>query len=134
MEEIYNLNYLIDRFYNKNVNNNIKKSNIKRPIIQNLGKKTHIINFNQVCESINRDKNYISALLTDELKTQVSLSGKNILIINGKYRVNQIEKIFKYIIINFIRCKSCKSIDTTINKENRLMKIICNHCSSITSI
>lgn len=136
----YEIDYLVNRFCDKyksitgNSNMGISKTVIKAPEIQTINKKIYLKNFENVCSSINRDPQHVSAYISKELQVQVSITADQVLVINGSYRKNQIESIVKKYVANFVQCTLCGTQDTIIEKKNRITYIICNKCHARVAI
>ena len=93
------------------------------------GTKTIITNFNQICDTLRRDKGHITKFLYKELATSGVIDGER-LIFNRKLTSVKInEKIAAYA-NEFVICSECKKPDTELIKENRLMFIKCLACGA----
>lgn len=136
----YDIQTLIDRFSDKyksltgNLNSGKFKTIIKAPEIQLINKKIYIINFDDVCISLNREPLDVCTYINKELNVQTSISGNAALIIHGAYRKNQIENIIKKYVVNFVQCPLCKTKDTKLEKIERITFIICNKCHAKNAI
>ena len=49
---------------------------------------------------------------------------------NFKFNAKMMEKVLRTYIKDFVRCKTCNSPDTTLNKRDRLYFLFCNMCHS----
>lgn len=140
ISKTYNIETLIDRFCctYKSITGNSSigkfKTVIKALEIQPINKKIYILNFKDVCASINREPQVVSTYIGKELNVQTSISGNEALIIHGTYRRNQIESIIKRYVINSVQCQLCKTQDTKIEKIDRITYIICNKCHAKNAI
>jgi translation initiation factor 2 beta subunit (eIF-2beta)/eIF-5 len=71
LEHIYDINELVDKFYDK-INEmtaeNNKSRGVKRADIMSKDRKTFINNFNDVCISIDRKPETVSAYIAKDLK------------------------------------------------------------------
>ena len=47
-----------------------------------------------------------------------------------RFHLNRIELVIRKYINNFVRCRTCKSPDTTLNKRDRLHFLKCSICQS----
>lgn len=127
------LNYAFENYINVTQNSN--KKSINPPQILRDGSK-HIIwsNFGNNCKSINREPKHVKEFIVSELSTNADIGQNDQLRITGRYNSNQIETIFKKYIKEFVMCSTCKSLETHLDKENRLTFKICNNCGSKLSI
>lgn len=88
---------------------------------------------------------HLIAFIYAELGTQGSVDGSSRLIIKGRFQQPQIESVLRRYICNllspsvrfqysyvveYVQCKTCKSPDTAMHKENRLMFVQCEACGS----
>lgn len=87
-----------------------------------------------------------------ELGTSGSVDGNNRLIIKGRFQQKQIESVLRRYISRlfcplldmivrlmgqldeYVICKNCKSSDTLLTRENRLMFVTCESCKSKRSV
>ena len=46
----------------------------------------------------------------------------------------QIENVLRRYIVEYVTCKTCKSPDTTLTKDNRLFFMTCSSCGSTRSV
>jgi|SRR5665647_110274 len=134
MTELYPIKYCLDRLYEKAENDKAKtrKFSIKKPKILSQNRKTSILNFAELCQDLNRDINVVKAFIDDRLKTPSSICGKNeeILLIDNVFKVDQIlNEIIKYA-ETFVICQECRSGNTVLVKDNRLLYLKCNACNS----
>ena len=47
-----------------------------------------------------------------------------------KFNAKMMEKVLRTYIKDFVRCKTCNSPETTLNKRDRLYFLFCNKCQS----
>lgn len=128
----YEVEYLVDRLYDElaGKQTSTKKVILDRPIIQVKNKKTFINNFAMICYKLKRNTEDVKKYFETEMKIISSINGSGGLVITGMYREPQIMKIFSNYIKDFVKCKECKSCDTTIIRENRITYNNCNKCKS----
>lgn len=113
------------------VNKTKTKLGIKPPIVQKDGSKRSVwINFNDTYVSLKRDPKHILQFFLNELTTTGSIDANNRLIIRGNFNSSDFEKLLKRYIHRYVMCNSCKSIDTIIHNESRLIFIHCNQCNT----
>lgn len=48
--------------------------------------------------------------------------------------IEQIENVLRRYIVEYVTCKTCKSPDTTLTKDNRLFFMTCSSCGSTRSV
>ena len=150
----YHINYDIDyTFLNNNIDynqllDNFNFSKIKQTsltleplIIKKKPKQTIINNMWNIFTKIhklrdktfNYEENFIK-FLCNEINKSCRFNGKKQLIMDGKFTHVQVEKLLTNYILKYVICNACKSYNTFISKEEKLVKINCNQCTSINSI
>ena len=136
----YNLEELLNRvyenLYENNPTNKENKLKMVMPIVVNKNRKTFIQNFKLICDRISRDKYEVKKFIDDELRCEIksSLNDNDVMIINGFFRTNNIKKVLTNYIKTFVLCRECKSKNTELVKEDRILFIKCNTCKSQKSI
>lgn len=106
-----------------------KKNHIDKPDVKYENRKTFWYNYGKNCSQINRNMDQLKRFIEKELAVESSINDKSNLIIRGKYNFAMIANIYKKYIINYVRCSTCKSIETTIerNSSNRLDYLKCSN-------
>lgn len=109
------------------------KLKIKPPNIKNENRKTIFKNFIDFCEDINRPVLSVQSYLHDKFGINTSISDDG-LIFDSICNSGEIIKQLKNFISEFVICNNCKSGNTTLEKKNRIMWLICKSCNSSVSI
>ncbi|OBA16982.1 hypothetical protein HANVADRAFT_54412 [Hanseniaspora valbyensis NRRL Y-1626] len=112
------------------------KFRIPPPVCQRDGKKTIFVNIEEICEKLQRSVDHLIQYLYAELGTSGSIDGQKRLIIKGKFLGKQMENVLRRYILEYVTCKTCKSINTELKKEqsNRLFFLVCKSCGSTRSV
>lgn len=112
------------------------KFKIPPPICQRDGKKTIFANIQEISEKLQRSPEHIIQYLFAELGTSGSVDGQKRLVIKGKFLPKQMENLLRRYILEYVTCKTCKSINTVLKKEqsNRLFFLVCKSCGSTRSV
>ena len=76
--------------------------------------------YNEVSKKLNRSSDHVIQFLLAELGTTGSIDQSQALIIRGRFQQKQIEAVIKRYVQEYVQCKTCKSPDTVLHKENRL--------------
>ncbi len=98
-------------------------------------KKTIFANIADICKRMKRTDEHVTQFLFAELGTSGSVDGSRRLVIKGRFQQKQIENVLRRYIVEYVSCKTCRSMDTELNKgENRLYFITCNSCGSRRSV
>ncbi|XP_065556664.1 eukaryotic translation initiation factor 2 subunit 2-like [Artemia franciscana] len=141
-EKEYTYDDLLERFYKtlkeKNpemVTGEKKKVMMKPPQVVRVGaKKTSFVNFSDICKLLHRSQKHVLDFLLAELGTQGSIDGTNQLIIKGKFTQKQVENVLRRYVKEYVSCKTCRSLNTTLQKDSRLHFLQCEACNSRCSV
>lgn len=137
-------NELLSRFFNILRTNNPElagdrsgpKFRIPPPVCLRDGKKTIFSNIQDISEKLQRSPDHLIQYLFAELGTSGSVDGQKRLVIKGKFQSKQMENVLRRYILEYVTCKTCKSINTELKKEqsNRLFFMVCKSCGSTRSV
>jgi len=83
---------------------------------------------------MHRQQDHVIQFLFAELGTSGSVDGNQRLVIKGRFQPKQIENVLRRYIIEYVTCKICRSPDTNLTKENRLLFVVCETCNSKRSV
>lgn len=135
---------LLSRFFNILRTNNPElagdrsgpKFRIPPPICLRDGKKTIFSNIQDISEKLQRSPDHLISYLYAELGTSGSIDGQKRLVIKGKFQAKQMENVLRRYILEYVTCKTCKSINTDLKKEqsSRLFFMVCKSCGSTRSV
>jgi len=107
------------------------KLTLKPPQVARIGtKRTSFSNFGEICKSLKRQEKHLHQYLLAELGTNGSIDANNALIIKGRFQQKQIESVLRSYIKEYVICKTCRSPDTLLQKEERLSVLLCSNCRS----
>lgn len=108
---------------------------IPPPIVLRDGnKKTLFANVKLIADKLHRPPEHVIHYLFTELGTSGSVDGTQRLVIKGRFQQQQIQSLLRRYIIEYVTCKTCKSVNTSLIKENRLYFLVCNSCGSRRSV
>ncbi|GAA5961262.1 hypothetical protein JCM8115_001526 [Rhodotorula mucilaginosa] len=114
---------------------NKKKYTIPPPQLFREGSKRSVFaNIADICKRMHRQPEHVIQFLFAELGTNGSVDGSAQLVIKGRFQQKQIENVLRRYIIEYVTCKTCKSPDTTLTKDNRLFFMTCSSCGSTRSV
>ncbi|OBZ89777.1 putative eukaryotic translation initiation factor 2 subunit beta [Choanephora cucurbitarum] len=137
----YAYDELLDRVFNILRQNNPelagekKKYTIVPPSIHREGnKKTIFANVSEISKRLHRPADHVIQFLFAELGTTGSIDAAQRLIIKGRFQQKQIENVLRRYIVEYVTCKTCKSPNTIMTKDNRLYFVTCEHCGSTRSV
>ncbi|KAF9975609.1 hypothetical protein BGZ73_000675 [Actinomortierella ambigua] len=112
-----------------------KRYTIVPPSVMRDGnKKTIFANVADICKRMRRPPEHVIQFLFAELGTSGSIDGSQRLVIKGRFQQKQIEAVLRRYIVEYVTCKTCKSPDTMLDKENRLSFVVCQSCGSTRSV
>ena len=97
-------------------------------------KKTVFANLNEICKRLKRNPEHVVQFMFAELGTSGSVDGSARLIIKGRFQGKQLENVLRRYIMEYVTCKTCKSPDTILSKENRIYFMDCEKCGSRRSV
>lgn len=103
-------------------------------VLRDGNKKTLFANIKLIADKMHRPTEHVIHYLFTELGTSGSVDGTGRLVIKGRFQQKQIEGVLRRYMLEYVACKTCKSVNTTLNKENRLYFLDCNSCGSRRSV
>lgn len=103
-------------------------------VVKDGNKKTAFANIADICKKMHRQPEHLIQFLFAELGTSGSVDGSQRLVIRGRFQQKQIENVLRRYIIEYVTCKTCKSPETNLTKENRLYFMTCESCGSRRSV
>merc|ERR1712227_455420 len=79
---------------------------------------------------------HLIQFLFAELGTSGSIDGEKRLVLKGKFQPKQMESVLRRYILEYVTCKTCKSMNTELKREsaNRLHFLSCKACGSTRSV
>ncbi|KAL6304672.1 eukaryotic translation initiation factor 2 beta [Sparassis latifolia] len=112
-----------------------KRYTIAPPQIMREGNKKSIFaNVSDICKRMHRQPEHVIQYMFAEMGTTGSVDGSGRLVIKGKFQQKQIEHVLRRYIVEYVTCKTCKSPDTLLTKENRIFFMSCESCGSRRSV
>ncbi|KAF8624679.1 hypothetical protein AX17_007010 [Amanita inopinata Kibby_2008] len=112
-----------------------KRYTIAPPSIHREGNKKSIFaNITDICKRMHRQPEHVIQYLFAEMGTTGSVDGAGRLVIKGRFQQKQVENVLRRYIVEYVTCKTCKSPDTLLTKENRIFFMACESCGSRRSV
>jgi len=112
-----------------------RRYTIVPPSVHREGNKKSIFaNVADICKRMRRPSEHVIQFLFAELGTTGSVDGEKRLVIKGRFQQKQIENVLRRYIVEYVTCKTCKSPDTLLDKENRIYFVSCESCGSRRSV
>lgn len=108
---------------------------VKIPIsIRKEGTTKTSLNITQICNKICREVSHFKQFIEVELSVNCSIDGDGRLIIKGIFPEIQIQKIIRNYISKYVSCGVCGSLETTLEKEDKLLFKKCHECNASQSV
>jgi len=136
----YTYGELTERIFSMLLENNpelakSKRKPMKPPQVFREGtKKTVWANFQEICKLMSRQPDHVLSYALAELGTNGSIDGNHRLVIKGRFQPKQLETVMRHYISEYVSCRTCRSPDTSLKKENRLYFLQCHSCGSTRSV
>ncbi|KAI0752565.1 eukaryotic translation initiation factor 2 beta [Daedaleopsis nitida] len=138
----YTYEELLHRFYGQLHTSNPalltsagKRYTIAPPqILREGNKKSIFANVSDICKRMHRQPEHVIQYMFAEMGTTGSVDGSGRLVIKGRFQQKQIEHVLRRYIVEYVTCKTCKSPDTILTKENRIFFMACESCGSRRSV
>ncbi|KAI8607114.1 domain found in IF2B/IF5-domain-containing protein, partial [Chytriomyces sp. MP71] len=112
-----------------------KKYTLVPPQVMKEGtKKSIFANVVDIARRMRREPDHLIQYLFAELGTSGSIDGAQRLVMKGRFQQKHIENVLKHYIVEYVTCKTCRSGDTILTKENRLFFLQCQSCGSTKSV
>ncbi|KAJ2812451.1 translation initiation factor eIF-2 beta subunit [Coemansia furcata] len=137
----YTYGELLDRFFKIHRENNQEaggdggKYRIVAPQVTRDGaKRTLFGNIEDISKRMHRPSEHVIKFLLAELGTTGNIDISKRLIIKGIFKPKQVETVLRRYIVEYVTCKSCKSGETSLTKENSINFVKCENCGSTRSV
>jgi len=106
---------------------------VPRPQVFQVGKRTILLNFKEICDALNRDPKHLLKYLSREMATLASMEGTRA-IFQGVFRQDTVRNLIEAYTKRYVICPVCKRPDTRIVKEKRFTFLVCEACGARSSI
>lgn len=103
-------------------------------MVRDGNKKSIFANITDICRRMHRQPEHVIAFMLAEMGTTGSVDGSGRLVIKGRFQQKQVENVLRRYIVEYVTCKTCKSPDTILTKENRIYFMSCESCGSRRSV
>ena len=97
------------------------------------GQKTYLRNFVEFSKIMRRDPTKLLQYLSKEFAVPAERVGDSAMFI-GKRDPDDFTRLLKIYVTDYIRCLTCQSPDTRIEKEKRIHFLICEACGAKSTI
>ncbi|MBS7645520.1 MAG: translation initiation factor IF-2 subunit beta [Candidatus Bathyarchaeia archaeon] len=110
-----------------------KRFEVPDPIVNRVGNKTLILNFQEISSRMNRDPRHLIKFVSKELATAGSLEEARA-VFQGRFSDVTIRRLMEIYIKRYVICPICKGPDTSIVREGRFNFLVCEACGAKSSI
>eukprot|EP00009_Paramoeba_aestuarina_P001009 CAMPEP_0201513240 /NCGR_PEP_ID=MMETSP0161_2-20130828/5336_1 /ASSEMBLY_ACC=CAM_ASM_000251 /TAXON_ID=180227 /ORGANISM="Neoparamoeba aestuarina, Strain SoJaBio B1-5/56/2" /LENGTH=275 /DNA_ID=CAMNT_0047909375 /DNA_START=56 /DNA_END=883 /DNA_ORIENTATION=+ len=108
---------------------------IPPPVVGKDGtRKTVWTNFADICKKMGRKPEHVVQYALAEMGTTGSLDAEMQFVIKGRFQQKQIQSVLRHYVAEYVVCKTCRSPDTILKKENRMYFLECRACGSTRSV
>ena len=97
------------------------------------GQKTFLRNFSEFPKVLRRDPDKVLQYLSKEFAVPAERIGDKAMFI-GRRDVDDFTRLFQIYVKDYLECHTCKSPDTKIVKENRIIFLICEACGAKSTL
>jgi len=97
------------------------------------GQKTYLRNFVEYSKILSRDPTKLLQYLSKEFAVPAERVGDSAMFV-GKRDPDDFTRLLKIYVTDYIRCLTCQSPDTRIEKEKRIHFLICEACGAKSTI
>ncbi len=133
----YSYEELLDRAFSKiPVRDPSKGVVFELPSIETIavGTKTIVKNFRNIAHAIGRDDKLLMKYLVKELAAAGSIDEAGNLILSGRFSAQVLDKLLKRFVDTYVKCPTCSSIHTVLEKSRKTFKLKCLACSAETTL
>ncbi len=132
----YSYEWLLDRVYSKIPRHETKYEVFRIPKVQVIiiGGKTHIKNFRQIADAMNRDPRLLARYFAKELAVPAIIDDTGSLVLHGKFSPPVLNKLLEHFAKNYVICPTCGSHHTILVKEGKVFKLKCLACGAETTL
>ena len=108
---------------------------IPPPLVGKEGtRRTVWTNFADICDVMGRKYDHVMQYALAEMGTSGSLDAEKQFIIKGRFQQKQIQAVLRHYVAEYVVCRTCKSADTLMRRENRMHFLDCRACGSTRSV
>ncbi len=107
--------------------------NVPEPEVIQVGGRTVLRNFKQICSTLNRDERHVMKYLLRELGAAGNISGDQ-LIVQGRFTAENFKQKIESYLEEFVFCRECHRPDTKLEKQEGILILRCTACGAKTSV
>ena len=116
-------------------NSKVADSRFELPLVDVMweGQKTYLRNFAEFAKIMRRDPTKLLQYLSKEFAVPAERVGDSAMFI-GKRDPDDFKRLLEIYVSDYVRCLTCQSPDTRIEKEQRIHFLICEACGAKSTI
>ena len=124
--------YLLERLYQKvPPKSGTAEYQIPEPEILRVGSQTIVRNFRDIAMKLKRDPQLVARYLQKELAAAGKYDpGSGQLVLNVKVSRKVIKQFLDRFLKMYVRCPTCGSIDTRLERRGRVWVLVCEACGA----
>ncbi len=108
---------------------------LPEPQVIRVGTQTIIKNFREISQKLKRDPDLVARYLMKELASAGSYEeGSGQLVLTVKVSSKVLKQMLDIFVKNYVRCPTCGSIDTHIEKRGKIWVLVCEACGAEQSL
>ncbi len=114
---------------------NASSSRFELPVVDVMweGQKTFLRNFSEFPKILRREPDKVLQYLSKEFAVPAERIGDKAMFI-GRRDVDDFTRLFQIYVKDYVECHTCKSPDTKIVKEKRIIFLICEACGAKSTL
>lgn len=112
-----------------------KRRTVLRPpqVVLEGSTQTVLVNLVDLCKTMHRQPEHVMTFMLTQLQTSGSLDRQNRLVVRGRFAPADFEGSLQRYINEYVLCNCCRSPDTILSKENRVVFLQCEMVSPFLS-
>lgn len=104
---------------------------LPEPQVLRIGSQTIVQNFREISMRLKRDPQLVARYMQKELAAAGSYDpGSGQLVLNVKVSRKVITRFLNLFLKNYVRCPTCGSIDTRLERRGRAWILVCEACGA----
>ena len=104
---------------------------LPEPQIIRVGTQTIVKNFREIAQKLKREPDLVARYLMKELASAGSYEeGSGQLVLSVKVSSKVLKQVLDMFVKNYVRCPTCGSIDTHIERRGKVWVLVCEACGA----
>lgn len=104
---------------------------LPEPQIIRVGTQTIVKNFREIAQKLKREPDLVARYLMKELASAGSYEeGSGQLVLSVKVSGKVLKQVLDMFVKNYVRCPTCGSIDTHIERRGKVWVLVCEACGA----